>query len=133
MTRFLGKNFRPRDRPLRTALGWNCEAKQNILMQHHQSMVESLEASKGRRGANLERIADKIQGTMLDQKRRLEDLERKNRLGIEVALVHMAVVSYPKLVVPVRLQQGRDERLGVAVWDPLVHQGYFHALSTQPG
>ena len=99
-------------------------------MQHHQSTVENLEASKGRRGANLERIADKIQSTMLDQKRRLEDVERKYRLGIEVTLVQMAVVSYPKLVVPLRLQQGKDQRLGVAVWDPLVHQGYFHVLSS---
>ena len=99
-------------------------------MQHHQSTVENLEASKGRRGANLGSIEDKIQSTMLDRKRRLEDVERKYRLGIEVALVQMAVVSYPIIVVPLRLQQGKDQRLGVAAWDPLVHQGYFYPLSS---
>ena len=54
---------------------------------------------------------------------RLEDVERRYSLAVEVALVQIAVVSYPKMVVPLRLQQGKDERLGIAAWDPLVHRG----------
>ena len=89
----------------------------------------SLKTSKDRKGANLDRIEDKIRSTTLDREMRLEDVERKYRLGVEVALVQLAVVSYPKVIVPVRLEQGKDQKLGVAVWDPLVHQGYFYALS----
>jgi len=106
------------------------EEKEQVL-QHYQSVVERLEASKDRKGANLERVADKIRSTRLDQERRLEDVERKYRLGVEVALVQLAVVSYPKVIVPLRLQQGKEQGLGVAVWDPLLHQGYFYPLSPE--
>ena len=91
--------------------------------------LANAKTSKDRKGANLDRIEDKIRSTALDREMRLEDVDRKYRLGVEVALVQLAIVSYPKVIVPVRLEQGKDQKLGVAVWDPLVHQGYFYALS----
>jgi hypothetical protein len=101
------------------------------VVQHYRGIVDSLESSKGRKGANLARIEDKIQSALEDRERRLTDVVRKYRLGVEVALMQMAVVSYPKVAVPLRLQRGRDQRLGVAVWDPLVHQGYFYHIGNQ--
>jgi hypothetical protein len=102
--------------------------EKGLTINHYQTIIQRLEAGKGRKGANVERIDDKIRGTLLDQDRRLEDLERKYRLGVEVTLVQLAIVSYPKVVVPLLLQQGKDQRPGMAVWDPLIHEGYFYHL-----
>lgn len=124
----VGKAIVPRVQNRKQSLVAVASEEKAQVVQHYQSIVESLESSKVRKGANLERIEDKIQSARWDREKRLEDVERKYRLGVEVALVQMAVVSYPKVVVPLRLQQGRDQRIGVAVWDPLVHQGYFHPL-----
>ena len=99
------------------------------ITHHYQTIIQRLEAGKGRKGANIERIDDKVRTTLLDRDRRLEDLERKYRVGVEVTLVQMAIVSYPKVALPLLLQQGKEQRPGMAVWDPLVHEGYFYPLA----
>ena len=40
-----------------------------------------------------------------------------------------ACQSYPKAAVPLSLQQGKEVRSGLAVWDSLTHEGYFAFLS----
>lgn len=102
--------------------------EQAQVSQHYQAIVERLEEGKSRKGTNLERIEEKIRSTLADRERRLEDVERKHSLGIEAALVQLAIVSYPKVAVPLLVQQGRAKLPGMAVWDPLVRQGYFHRV-----
>jgi hypothetical protein len=98
------------------------------ITDHYQTIIWRLEAAKTRKGANRGRIDDKIRAAALDQQRRLQDLDRKYQVSVEVSLVQMAVVSYPKVAVPLMVQQGKELRPGMAVWDPLVHEGYFHFL-----
>ena len=96
---------------------------------HYQAIIERLEAGKVRKGANLDRIEDKVRSALLDKQHRLQDVERRYQLGVEVTLAQLAIVSYPKLTVPLLLLQGKEKRTAVAVWDPLVHQGYCYLLS----
>lgn len=96
--------------------------------RHYRAILERLEASKARKDANLQRVEDKVRSTLLDRERRLQDVQRRYQLTTEVTLDQLAIVSYPKQVVPLLLLQGKDKRLGVAVWDPLVHQGYCYLL-----
>lgn len=96
--------------------------------RHYQAIIDRLQAGKGRKGANVDRIEDKVRSALRDRERRLQDVERRYQLTTEVTLDQLAVVSYPKPVVPLLLLQGKDKRLGVAVWDPLVHQGYCYLL-----
>ncbi|GEM_PF-3524163 len=100
--------------------------------RHYRAIIERLEASKARKDANLERIEAKVRSTLLDRERRLQDVERRYQLATEVTLEQLAIVSYPKPTVPLLLLQGKDKRLGLAVWDPLVHQGYCYLLSSTP-
>lgn len=107
------------------------EEKAQVL-HHYETIIQRLEAGKSRKGANVERIDDKVRSTLLDRDRRLEDVERKFRLAVEVTAVQAAIVSYPKVAMPLLVQQGKDLRPGMAVWDPLVHEGYFYLLP-EPG
>jgi len=45
-----------------------------------------------------------------DQELRLQDLEKRYRLVIEITLTQLALVSYLKAAVPLRLQQGKEIR-----------------------
>ncbi len=125
----LRKEIAPLVQTKELALASEARSEKIQVAQHYQSMVERLEAGRSRKGANLERIEDRIRSTMLDRGKRLEDVDRKYRLGVEVSLVQLAVVSYPKIAVPLRVQQGKDQTLGLAAWDSLIHSGYFHILS----
>ncbi|MBI4334058.1 MAG: hypothetical protein HY673_22570 [Chloroflexi bacterium] len=105
-----------------------CYAEQKQLTEHYEAMVARLEAGKARKGADPERIEAKISVTRADRERRLQDIEKRCRLDLEIALAQLALVTYPKAVAPVRLQQGKEAKTGLAVWDSLVREGYFSLL-----
>ncbi len=99
------------------------------MVQHYEAMVARLEVGKTRKSADPERIDAKVRATRSDQELRLRDLEKRYQLSLEIDLTQLALVSYLKATVPLRLQQGKQVRLGVAVWDSLTHEGYFALLS----
>ncbi len=100
-----------------------------MVRRHYDKLIDTLEKGKQRKSANLARIDDKIQAAEADRQRRLEDVESKFHLQIEMELTQLAVISYPKVGVPLLIRQGKKQITGLAVWDPLVHQGYFHSLN----
>ncbi len=105
-----------------------CIAEQRQVAEHYEAMIARLEAGKARRGADPERIDAKVRATRADQELRLRDLEKRYRLGLEIVLTQLALVSYLKATVPLTLQQGKEARPGVAVWDSLTREGYFAPL-----
>lgn len=105
-----------------------CLAEQRQVAEHYQAMVTRLEAGRSRKGADPEQIDARVRATRADQELRLRDLEKRYRLGLELTLTQLSLVSYLKATVPLRLQQGKEVKLGVAVWDSLVREGYFAAL-----
>lgn len=106
-----------------------CLAEKGQVVEHYQTLVARIEAGKARKGADPERLDARIRATQVDQGLRLQDLEKRYRLSLEFTLTQLALVSYLKAVVPLRLQQGKEARSGVAVWDSLTREGYFAALS----
>ncbi|MBI2918205.1 MAG: hypothetical protein HYY01_09435 [Chloroflexi bacterium] len=122
------RSFAPAAQAKQLALRSVASEEKGQVERHYQAIIERLEAGKGRKGANLDRIEDKVRGALLDKQRRLDDVERRYQLATEVTLAQLALVSYPKVTVPLLLLQGKQERTGVAVWDPLVHQGYCYLL-----
>ncbi len=107
----------------------SCQAEQRQVGEHYQAMITRLEGSKSRKGVDPERINAKIRATRADQELRLQDLEKRYRLSLELSVTQLALVSYLKAAVPLRLQQGKEARLCVAVWDSLAREGYFAPLS----
>lgn len=105
-----------------------CQAEQKQTKEHYQAMVARLEAGKARKGADHERIDAKVRATRGDEARRLQDLECRFQLSQEIALSQLALVSYPKATVPLRLQRGKDIAMGAAIWDSLAEDGYFALL-----
>lgn len=105
-----------------------CRAEQRQVMEHYQAMIARLEAGKARKGTDPERIEAKVRATRMDQELRLQDLEKRYRLSLEFTLTQLALVSYLKATVPLRLQQGKEVRLGMAIWDSLAREGYFATL-----
>ncbi|MBI4288560.1 MAG: hypothetical protein HY671_09060 [Chloroflexi bacterium] len=117
-----------RVKALQERLKATCHAEQRQISEHYQAMIDRLEAGKARKGADPERIDAKIRATLADEERRQEDLEKRYRLNLEAAVTQLALVSYPKAVVSLRLQQGKEVRRAVAVWDSLTREGYFALL-----
>ncbi len=105
-----------------------CVAEQRQVAEHYEAMIARLEAGKTRRGADPERVDAKVRATRADQELRLRDLEKRYQLGLEIVLTQLALLSYLKATVPLTLQQGKEARPGVAVWDSLTREGYFAPL-----
>lgn len=106
-----------------------CHAEQRQLIEHYEAIIARLQAGKARKGADPERIDAKVRATWADKELRLQDLEKRYRLNLEITLTQLALVSYLKASVPLSLQQGREMRLGVAIWDSLAREGYFATVS----
>ena len=105
-----------------------CQAEQKQVNEHYEKLMARIEAEKTHKGADPERLNAKARATRADLDLRLQDLEKRYRLGIEIKLTQLALVSYLKAVVPLRLQQGKDIRPGMAIWDSLTRQGYIAQL-----
>lgn len=105
-----------------------CLSEQKQTKEHYQAMVARLEAGKSRKGADPDRIDAKVRATRADEARRLQDLECRFQLSQEVTLSQLALVSYPKATVPLRLQRGKEVAMGAAIWDSLAEDGYFAIL-----
>lgn len=105
-----------------------CSIEQRQVIEHYQAIVARLEEGKSRKGADPERIDAKVRATRADQERRLQDLAKRYRLSLELHLSQLALVSYFKAAVPLRLQQGKEVKPGVAIWDSLTQEGYYAPL-----
>lgn len=101
------------------------QADQRQVTEHYETLIARMEAGKTHKGADPERLEAKIQATRADLQLRLQDLEKRYRLGWEINLMQLALVSYPKAAVLLRLQQGKEIKAGVAIWDSLIRQGYI--------
>ena len=106
------------------------QADRKQVTEHYEALIARMEASKTHKGAEPERLEAKIQATQADLGLRIQDLEKRYRLGREITLMQLALVSYPKAVVPLRLQQGKEIKAGAAIWDSLVRQGYIGGINT---
>jgi hypothetical protein len=93
--------------------------------EHYEALLEKIETGKNHKGADVERLESKARATRADLALRLQDLEKRYRLGLEIKLNQIAMVSYLKAAVPLRLQQGKAIRPFVAIWDSLTRQGYI--------
>ncbi len=105
-----------------------CTAEQRQVSEHYEAMLARFEAGKSRKGADPERAEAKIRVTQADRERRLEDLEKRYRLNLEVTVTQLALVSYLKAAVPLRVQQGKEAKPAIAIWDSLTREGYFALL-----
>lgn len=102
-----------------------CKLEQKQVSEHYQTLIARIEEGKTRKGSDPERVDARIRATRADQELRLQDLEKRYQLVIEIALTQLALVSYLKAAVPLRLQQGKEIRPGMAIWDSLTRQGYI--------
>jgi hypothetical protein len=128
----LREEIGPRVRQYQEDLQTAYQAEQKQVTEHYQTMIARIVAGKTRKGADPERLEAKIQATRADLELRLQDLEKRYGLGLEINLVQLALVSYPKAAVPLRLQRGKEIRPGLAIWDSLTRQGYISELSLLP-
>jgi hypothetical protein len=101
------------------------QAEQKQVSEHYDALIARLEAGKGRKGADPVRLDARIRATRADKALRLDDLQKRYELGIEIRPVQAALVSYLKAVVPLSIQQGKEIKQNVAVWDALTHEGYL--------
>ncbi len=96
------------------------QAEQKQVTEHYETLIARIEAGKTHKGADPERLDAKIRATRADLELRLQDLEKRYRLGLEINLTQLALVSYPKAAVPLRLQQGKEIRPG------MLHLGFTY-------
>ena len=96
--------------------------------EHYAALIAKLESRKTHKGADTQNLDAKTQATRTDLELRLEDLKKRYRLGLEIKLTQTALVSYLKAATPLRLQQGKEIRPALAVWDSLTCQGYIAEL-----
>jgi hypothetical protein len=96
--------------------------------EHYEALIAKIVSGKTHKGADMERLDAKTRATRTDLELRLQDLEKRYRLGLEIKLNQLAIVSYLKAAVPLRLQQGKVTRPFIAIWDSLTRQGYIAGL-----
>ena len=101
-----------------------CQVEQKQVSEHYQTMIARIEDGKIHKGSDPEHLNARIRAIHADQELRLQDLEKRYRLVIEITLTQLALVSYLKAAVPLRLQQGKEIRSGMAIWDSFTRQGY---------
>ena len=101
------------------------QAEQKQVSEHYKALIARIEESKTHKGADPDRLDARIRATQADLELRLQDLEKRYRLGLEINLTQIALVSYLKAAVPLRLQQGKEIKPGMAIWDSLTRQGYI--------
>jgi hypothetical protein len=128
----LSEEIAPRVKQYQEVLQTAYQVEQKQVTEHYQTLIARITAGKTHKGADPERQDAKIEATRADLELRLEDLEKRYGLGLEINLVQFALVSYQKAVVPLRLQQGKEIRPGIAIWDSLTRQGYISELSLSP-
>jgi hypothetical protein len=102
------------------------QSEQKQISEHYQKLIDKMELDKTRRGIEPASLEAKKKATRTDLELRLEDLTKRYRLNSEIQLNQMALVSYAKSVVPLRLQHGQDYQSAIAVWDSLTRLGYVH-------
>ena len=102
----------------------NNSIEQKQVSEHYQTMIARIEDGKIHKGSDPEHLNARIRAIHADQELRLQDLEKRYRLVIEITLTQLALVSYLKAAVPLRLQQGKEIRSGMAIWDSFTRQGY---------
>jgi len=102
-----------------------CQVEQKQVSEHYQTMIARIEDGKTHKGSDTEHLNARMRAIHADQELRLQDLEKRYRLVIEITLTQLALVSYLKAAVPLRLQQGKEIRSGMAIWDSFIRQGYF--------
>jgi len=101
-----------------------CQVEQKQVSEHYQTMIARIEDGKIHKGSDPEHLNARIRAIHADQELRLQDLEKRYQLVIEITLTQLALVSYLKAAVPLRLQQGKEIRSGMAIWDSFTRQGY---------
>jgi len=101
------------------------QAEQKQVSEHYETLILKTEAGKTHKGADPERLAARVRATRADLELRLQDLEKRYHLGLEINLTQLALVSYLKATVPLRLQYGKEIKPGIAIWDSLARQGYI--------
>jgi len=124
----LDEEIAPRTKTYEEDLKTSLQAERKQVTEHYETLLMGIEAGKTHKGADPERLEAKLRATRADLDLRLQDLEKRCRLGREVNLRQLALVSYPKAVVPLRLQQGKEVRPGMAIWDSLTREGYITEL-----
>jgi len=67
-------------------------------------------------------LADKLAATRADHAAKLVDAEAKYRLRLELELVNLAIVTQPKVMLPVRIENRQAAVTRHVVWDPLRHR-----------
>ena len=102
-----------------------CQVEQKQVSEHYQTMIARIEDGKTHKGFDTEHLNARMRAIHADQELRLQDLEKRYRLVIEITLTQLALVSYLKAAVPLRLQQGKEIRSGMAIWDSFIRHGYF--------
>ncbi len=124
----LRENMTPKVKVYEERLRTACQTEQKQVSEHYETMIAKMEAGKTHKGADLERLDAKIRATRADREFRLQDLQKRYQLSMEITVVQLALVSYLKAAVPLRIQQGKEIEQNAAVWDSLTRQGYLTTL-----
>jgi len=118
-SRDLASRIRPKVKTKNEDLARIVEKERVQIIHHYDDMIRELEALKERKGANLERIENKIRATLIEKERRIKDIENKYKLTTQVKPIGALIISYqkPTLIFHVRLREG--ERVLIAAWDTI--------------
>jgi hypothetical protein len=76
-------------------------------------------ASDDKRRASLQ---DKLDAAQAERQAKLDDVEAKYRLRIELELLNLLVITVPKLTLPVEIKNRTTSVTRTVVWNPLLHQ-----------
>jgi hypothetical protein len=76
-------------------------------------------ASDDKRRASLQ---DKLDAAQAERRAKLEDVEAKYRLRVELELLNLLVITLPKLTLPVEIKHRSTSVTRTVVWNTLLHQ-----------
>jgi hypothetical protein len=128
-SRDLASRIEPKIKTRNDDLARIVEKEKAQIIRHYDDMVRELEALKERKGANLERIKNKIRATLIEKERRIKDIENKYKLMTQVKPIGALIISYPKPTSILYVRSREGERVLIAAWDTIA-QTCFSSFPT---
>ncbi len=99
------------------------ELDQARLEQYYADLQTDLErrlnrAAEDRRPA----LADKLTAVQVERQNKLLDAQAKYELSLTLELINLAVISQPKITLPVQIENRHTSLTRSVTWDPLLHR-----------
>ncbi len=94
------------------------------LTEYYDGIMRDLEQRIERTTSDARRasLEDKLVAARAEREAKLDDVEAKYRLRVELELINLQVIVQPKVILPVHVEDREVTVDRVVVWDPLLHR-----------